>query len=161
MHERTASTMRLLLCVAIVLVHATASAEVLWQFTKEHGRPLLQAMPDEPESDKVFWALCRAGGAIDIGIGADTTVGTGEGEPVTLTFAGAGMGATVAGMSGNSANFQMTAGTKLRASISRDHALFRVLATDKPIAVSGASKPMILLAKGRKAKVAAFLKACK
>ena len=55
----------------------------------------------------------------------------------------------------------MTAGTELRASITRGHVLFKVLATDKPIAVSGASKPMILPAKGRKAKVAAFLQACK
>jgi hypothetical protein len=161
MRERTMLAMRLLLCAAVVLIPATASAEVLWQFTKKHGRPLLQAMSDEPESDTEFWALCRAGAAIDIGTGADINVGEGKGELVTLTLAGAGQRATVVGKSRNSANFQMTAGTELRASIARDHALFKVLATDKPITVSGASKPLTLPAKGRKAKVAAFLQACK
>jgi hypothetical protein len=154
------STIRLLLCAAIVLVPAAASAEVLWQFTKQQGRPFLQAMSDESESDTEFWARCRAG-AIDIGIGADTNVGTGEGEPVTLTLANAGTAASIAGKSQRSANFQMTAGTELRASIARDHALFKVLATDKPVVVKGASRPLTLLAKGRKAKVAAFLQACK
>jgi hypothetical protein len=161
MREQTVSAMRLLLCVAILLAPAAASAEVLWQFTKQHGRPFLQAMSDESGSDTEFWALCGAGGAIDIGIGADTNVGTGEGEPVTLTLANAGTAASIAGKSNKSANFQMTAGTELRASIARDHALFKVLATDKPIVVKGASRPLSLPAKGRKAKVAAFLQACK
>ncbi len=161
MHERTMSAVRLLLCAAIVLVPAAASAEMLWSFSREHGQPRLQAMSDEPESDAEFWALCRSGGAIDIGIGADTSAGKGEGEPVTLTLASGGTRAIVVGKSRNSANFQMTAGTELRASIARGHVLFKVLETDKPIAVSGASKPMILPAKGRKAKVAAFLQACK
>jgi hypothetical protein len=160
MHERTLSTVRLLLCAAIALVPAAASAEVLWRFTREHGRPLLQAMSDEPEADTEFWARCRSGGAIDMGIGADTSIGKGEGEPVTLTLASAGTQATVAGQSRNSANFQMTAGAELRATIAHGHALFKVLATDKPIVVSGASKPITLPAKGRKAKVAAFLQAC-
>jgi hypothetical protein len=161
MHERTMSATRLLVCAAIMLAPAAASAEMLWQFTREHGRPFLQAMSDEPEADTEFWALCRSGGAIDVGIGADTSVGKGEGEPVTLTLASAGIKATVAGESRNSANFQMTAGTELSASVGRGHALFNVLATDKPIVVRGASKPLILPAKGRKAKVAVFLHACK
>ena len=55
----------------------------------------------------------------------------------------------------------MTGGTEFRATVKRDDALFKVLSTDKPIAVSGSIEPTTWPAKGLKAKVAAFLKACK
>jgi hypothetical protein len=152
---------RILMAAAIALVPATASADIVWQLVKKQGQPLLRGAPDVSESDTQFWAQCRAGGTIDIGAGADSGVGEGKGEKVTLTLKSGGIDAKLTGVSRNSANFQMTGGTELRATIKRDDAVFKVLAADKPIAVSGSIKPASWPVKGLKAKVAAFLKACK
>ena len=94
-------------------------------------------------------------------MGADSNVGEGKGEPVTLTLLSGPARAALAGASRNSANFQMTAGTELRAKISRKHDVFQVLASGEPIAVSGSIKPATWPVKALKAKVAAFLQACK
>ena len=153
--------LRFLMFCAVLLWPAAALADMQWQFIKKQGRPYLQGAPSEPETDKQFWALCLADGGIDIGVGAESNVGEGNGEPVTLTLAVAGATAKLAGNSRKSANFQMTAGTELRARIKREDALFTVLAADKPIAVSGSIKSTTWPVKGLKAKVAAFLQACK
>jgi hypothetical protein len=145
----------------LVLAPAVAAADIEWQLTKKQGRPYLQAMSTEPESDTEFWALCGTGGAIDIGAGAASNVGEGQGEPVSLTLSGGQAQVSLAGQSRNSANFQMTAGTELRARVTRDHAVFKVLAGDQPIKVTGRIEPVTWPVKGRKAKVAAFLAACK
>ena len=153
--------LRLLIGVAMALAPAVASADVAWTLGKKQGRPFLQAMSTEAESDTEFWALCGAGGAIEIGVGADTNVGEGKGEPVTLTLASGPTRATLSGQSRNSANFQMTAGTELRAKITRGDAVFKVLAAGQPITASGSIKMTVTWAvKGLKPKVAAFLKAC-
>ncbi len=156
-----AQAVRILMVAALALIPATASADIVWQLAKKQGHPLLRGMPGESESDTQFWAQCGAGGAIDIGVGADSGVGEGKGEKVTLTLKSGGAEAKLTGVSRNSANFQMTAGTELRATIKRDHAVFKVLAAGKPIVVGGSIKPESWPVKGLKAKVAAFLKACK
>jgi hypothetical protein len=152
---------RIVASLAVVLAPALASADVVWQLTKKQGQPYLQGMPNVTESDTQFWALCGAGGAIEIGVGADSNVGEGNGEAVTLTLIGGPARAALSGVSRNSANFQMTAGTELRAKISRGHDVFRVLAAGEPIAVSGSIKTATWPVRGLKAKVAAFLQACK
>ncbi|HZQ11589.1 MAG TPA: hypothetical protein VFB31_02135 [Pseudolabrys sp.] len=151
----------IVIAAALALAPAMASAEVQWRLLKQHGQPYLQGMPDESESDNEFWALCRAGGAIEVGIGADSNVGKGEGEPVSVTLTSAGARATVNGRSRKSMNFEMTAGTELQTQVSRDDALFKVLAAGQPITVAGSIKTATWPAKGLKAKVAAFLAACK
>ena len=152
--------LRFLIGLAVLSLPGAASADVVWRFTKEQGRPYLQGMSSESESDTEFWARCRADGKIDVGLGADSIVGKGEGEKVSLTLESAGIKATLNGVSRNSVNVEMTGGTELRTTISRDDAVFKVLAADKPIAVSGAIKAAWPV-KGLKAKVAAFLAACK
>lgn len=153
--------LRAVIGAAVMLAPAAASADVVWQLTKKQGRPFLQGASSEPETDKEFWAHCAAAGAIEIGVGAESNVGKGDGEAVTLTLLSGGTRAVLAGHSRKSADFQMTAGTELRAKVSSNDAVFTVLATDKPITVSGSIKTVTWPVKGLKTKVAAFLQACK
>jgi hypothetical protein len=149
------------LAVTVVLMPAAGSAAVAWKLTKKDGRPYLFALPAEAEADTLFWALCRSSSAIDIGIGGDADVGKGGGEAVKIVLKSGSATATVVGQSRNSANFQMTGTSELRTKVARTHDLFKVLATGRPIAVSGSIKPMTLQVGGLKAMVAAFLTRCK
>jgi hypothetical protein len=96
-----------------------------------------------------------------VGAAAESHVGKGKGEAVTLKLSSDGRTATLTGVSRESANVEMTGGIELRAVVARDHPLFVVLATGKPIAVSGPIKPITWQARTLKAKTAAFLQACK
>ena len=150
------------LLVALLLWPAAAHAEdVVWSVSKNKGRAFLGGMPDVPEVDYELWAHCRRDGKIDVGAGAEAHVGKARGEAVTLKLVSAGKTATLTGVSRLSENSEMTGGIELRATVSRDHPLFEVLATGKPIAVSGPIKPMTWKVKGLSAKTAEFLKACK
>ena len=157
------SMLRLLLGLTALLAPAAvaAAAPIEWRLLMKEGRPYLQGMPTETESDTEFWALCRRGGKIEIGVGANSMVGKGEGETVSLTLLSGSARAHLRGKSRNSVNFEMTAGTELRTQVSRDDALFKVLATGKPITVSGSIKTDTWPVKDLKAKLAAFLRACR
>jgi hypothetical protein len=137
------------------------AADIAWTLSKKAGRAYLSGMPNESEVDYEFWAHCRADGKIDVGAAAESHVGKGKGEAVTLKLASADKTATLDGTSRESANFEMTAGVELRATVSRDHPLFAVLATGKPISVSGPIKPLTWQIRNLKSKAAAFLEACK
>jgi hypothetical protein len=150
------------LAAALLLVPTAASAaDVVWTVTKMKGRAFLGGMPDESEVDYEFWAHCRRDGKIEVGAGAEAHVGKARGDAVTLKLASAGKAATLTGVSRESENVEMTGGIELRATVSREHPLFAVLATGKPIRVSGPIKPMTWPVKGLSAKTAEFLKACK
>jgi hypothetical protein len=150
------------LIVAVTFAGPAAAAEdLVWILTSKFGRPYLQGQPDAPGTDADLWAHCRPDGRIDVGLAADAGVGKGNGEAVALTLTSAGQRAKVSGVSRNSENFEMTAGTELRATLSRQDRLFAVLSTGRSIAVTGAIKPLNWPVKGLKAKVAAFLKTCR
>jgi len=108
-----------------------------------------------------FWAHCRADGAIDVGAAAESHVGKGGGEAVTLKLGRPLKSATLTGVSRHSENSEMTGGVELRATVSRDHPVFAVLAAGLKIKVTGPIEPLTWETKGLKQKVAAFLKACK
>jgi len=153
---------RAFLAAALLVWPALAgAADIEWNLSKKDGRAYLNGMPKVSEVDNEFWALCRADGAIDIGAGAESHVGHGGGEAVTLHFKAGRKKATLTGVSRESENIEMTAGVELRATVAREHPLFAVLANGKPIAVSGPIKPLTWPVNGLKAKIAAFLKACK
>ncbi|MBX9847017.1 MAG: hypothetical protein K2Z80_34935 [Xanthobacteraceae bacterium] len=148
--------------MALLLVPAAASAaDVVWTVSNMKGRAFLGGMPDVPEVDYELWAHCRPDGNIEVGAGAEAHVGKARGEAVTLKLTSAATTATLTGVSRRSENSEMTGGIELRAVVSREHPLFAVLATGKPISVSGPIKPMTWPAKGLKARTAEFLKACK
>ena len=158
-----AADMRL---VALTLVAAlawpsAAAAEVKWSLGKEKGKPFLYGMENEAEVDYELWAHCRADGDIDVGMGAESHVGKGKGEKVELTLTSAGQSAKVAGVSRDSVNAEMTGGIELRGKVKRDDRLFAVLATGRPIAVTGPIKPLKWGVRGLKPKLEAFLKSCK
>lgn len=154
--------MRLLwLIVASALVWpASAGAEINWLLSKKYGRGYLQGMPNESEVDLEFWAHCRTDGRIDVGMAAEANVGKGKGEAVTLTLTSAGQSTKVSGISRRSENFEMTSGVELRATVSRGDKLFAVLATGKPVAVTGPIEPLEWDVKGLKPKVAALIAGC-
>ena len=130
-----------------------ARRRLVWTLSKHKGRAYLQGMPNESEVDFELWAHCRADGAIDIGMGAESHVGKGKGEKVTLTLASGGQTASVTGVSRESDNAEMTGGIELRAKVMRDDKLFAVLATGQPIAVTGPIKPLKWGVKGLKTKL--------
>jgi hypothetical protein len=139
-----------------------AQADVEWTLGKKQGRPLLNGFSGEYEGDDEFWAHCRKDGSIDIGVGAHSRVGRGRGDAVRLTIASAGERTMLSGASRWSMNSEMTGGTELRARVRPDDALFAVLRTGKPIAVTGSiEQPARWGVAGLKQKVAAFLQACK
>ncbi len=154
-------TLVVVLAGLAVLQPATATAEVTWTLLKKEGRAYLQGFSGVEEGDVEFWLQCRADKAIDLGAGGDTNVGEGTGEAVTLTLASDGKTAKLNGTSQQTRNFQMTAGVELRTKVSRDDPVFAVLATGKAIKVTGSIKPVTWPVKGLKAKVAAFLQACR
>jgi hypothetical protein len=151
-----------LLAIAAMLAPCAARADTQWKLMKRDGHPYLQGMSSEPEADTEFWALCRSGSAIDLGVGADAGVGNAKGETVRLTLTSGNATATLSGRSRNSANFEMTAGTELRATVAATDPVFIVLATGTPIRVIGSLKaPETWQVKGLKQQVAAFLAACR
>jgi hypothetical protein len=153
--------MAIVLCAGLALWPALAAAETDWKLLKRDGRAVLQGHGGEYEGDDDLWLRCRADKAIDVGAGAESEVGKGKGETVKLTLTSAGKTATLSGVSRRSENWEMTGGTELRTRITRDDPLFAVLATGKPIAVTGPIKPKTWAVKGLKTQLAAFLKACK
>lgn len=140
---------------------AANAADLVWTLSKKDGRAYLSGMPNESEVDNEFWAHCRADGAIEVGAAAESHVGRGGGEAVTLKLSSWRKSTTLTGVSRQSENFQMTGGTELRATISRDHPLFAVLSSGNTVKVTGPIKTLTWPVKGLKAKTAAFLKACK
>ena len=140
---------------------AAKAAELVWTVSKKNGRALLAGMPNEPEVDYEFWAHCRADGAIDVGAAAESHVGKGGGEAVTLKLASGLKRATLTGVSRNSDNSEMTGGVELRATVAHDHPVFAVLGNGSKVKISGPIKPLTWQTKGLKAKIAAFLNACK
>jgi len=150
------------LAVGVLLGPAIASAaEVVWSLQKKSGRAYLFGMLNESEVDNEFWAHCRADGAIDVGAAAESHVGKGGGEAVTLKLGRPLKSATLTGVSRHSENSEMTGGVELRATVSRDHPVFAVLAAGLKIQVTGPIEPLTWETKGLKQKVAAYLKACK
>jgi hypothetical protein len=141
---------------------AAAKDGIRWTIEKKRGQPSLVGMPTGDEGDTEFWALCKRGGKIEIGVGANSIVGKGEGDTVSLSLKSGAVSAALEGKSQNSENVEMTGGSELRAEIDAGHPLFTVLATGRPITVSGSmDQPATWPVAGLKAKVAAFLAACK
>lgn len=153
----------LIIAVASALAWpAVASAEkIVWTLSKDEGRPFLTGMVDESEVDYEFWARCRADGTVDVGMGAESHVGEGKGEQVSLTLTSGTQTVKISGVSRESKNVEMTGGIELQAKVAVDDKLFAVLATGKPISVTGSIKPLKWEVRGLKAKVEAFLKACR
>lgn len=133
-----------------------------WTLDKKDGQPNLTGMSTVEEADTEFWALCIGGGQAEIGVGANSIVGKGAGEKVALTLKSGAQTATIAGTSRNSENSEMTGGTELHTQVKIDDPLFAVLATGKPVTVTGnIETPGKWPVNGLKAKVAAFQAACK
>jgi hypothetical protein len=151
------------LLAAAIVTPAVAADSVTWSLSKKDGRPYLVGMwTAEEEGDTEFWAHCRKGGAIELGVGASSGVGKGTGDAVSLTLKSGTQSAKLEGKSRRSVNFEMTAGHELRAQTTANEPVFGVLATGGPISVTGSiEKPITWPARGLKAKVAAFLAACK
>jgi hypothetical protein len=152
----------LALAAVIVLASpAMAAPKIVWDIYEREGQTYLEGMVDESEVDNEFWARCGKDGLIDIGMGAESHVGKGKGEKVSLTLTSGGQSVTIAGVSRESVNVEMTGGIELQARVKRDDKLFAILATGQPIRVTGSiRKPLRWDVKGLKAKVAEFFKLC-
>lgn len=150
-----------LLAPALALAALTLSASPAFAFSWSYfadGKELIGTTGEE-EGDTDFRATCKGGGKAEIGIGAAEGIGKGEGEAVSVTLAAGATSLTIDGKSGQSPNFQMTAGVELQTTVDGGHAIFALLGEKGVIKVSGpikASWPE----KGRAAATKSFLKAC-
>ena len=154
--------LRFLILAAVLAWPVTAFAEaVVWRLSKDEGRPYLTGMVKQSEVDFEFWARCRADGAIDIGMGAESHVGKGKSEAVSLTLTSGRQTVKISGVSRESVNVEMTGGIELQAKVTPDDQLFAVLMTGQPIRVTGPIKALRWEVKGLKAKVEAFLQGCR
>lgn len=138
---RWRETLLVPLCLSGVLLSTTISqAATNWSVSTI---PTLLALPTESESDTSLLALCRNAGNIELHIGANEEVGRGRGESATLRFQSDGKSAVVKGVSRRSDNYEMTGGTELVTRVSSDSEFFKVLATGKPVNVSGSLKKSV------------------
>ncbi len=155
----------LLAAAAVLLLPLAARAadvSVIWSSEKQDGAATLSGQPDEEESDRVLFARCRADGRIDLGVGAYESVGEGKGEAVSVTLSAGGKNATLHGKSQNSPNFEMTAGTELATTVTKDDPVFAVFMSGQPVTIrTGATaRPDRWSTKGLPASAQAFLAAC-
>lgn len=125
------------LAIGMMSPHHVARAEAfLWTYDAE-SRSLI-GMEQVEEGDYAFHAVCAAPAKVTLGIGADVGVGEGKGEKVSITLATASRTVRIDGTSGNSANFEMTAGVELQATVPLSHPVFQLLLDPGPIKATGA-----------------------
>ena len=137
----------------------TAGAEPFnWSYEPE--TKALVGMEEIYEGDYSFHAVCQSPQHVKLGIGAQTGVGKGAREKVSVTLASAARNVRIEGKSGNSANFEMTAGVELQATISATHPVFQLLLDSGPTTVTGDLQETWPAA-GRTSAVRKFLAACK
>jgi hypothetical protein len=142
----------------VLLLSGPALATTKWTAATS---PSLTAHSDEVESDRSLFAVCPIPGIVDIYVGANDQVGKGQGETVKLRLESDGKSATVIGASRRSYNSEMTGGTELVTRIHPDDDFFKVLATGKPVKISGSlSKPVTWNDKGMADAVKKFVKSC-
>lgn len=154
-----ARVLTLAFALAALSPDRAASAEPFhWTFSAE-SRSLI-GMEQVEEGDYAFHAVCSAPGAVNLGIGAASGVGKGEGENVSITLSTASHGARIDGTSGNSANFEMTAGVELQASVQLTHPVFQILLDPGPILATGALEQS-WPDQGRTAAAMKFLAVCR
>jgi hypothetical protein len=142
----------------LLLVAGSAEAKTKWTAGTVAS---LYAMSDESESDHSLYAFCAIPGIVELYVGAQEQVGKGENDAVKLRFESDGKSATLSGFSRRSYNSEMTGGTELVTRVEATHDLFKVLATGKPIKLTGSlSKPIIWNHPGMADAVKKFSKAC-
>lgn len=157
--DMRARVLTLAFALAALSPDRAASAEPFhWTFSAE-SRSLI-GMEQVEEGDYAFHAVCSAAGAVKLGIGAASGVGKGEGERVSVTLSTAHLSARIDGTSGNSANFEMTAGVELQATVQLTHPVFQILLDPGPIKATGALRQS-WPDQGRAAAARKFLAACR
>ena len=137
---------------------AVSAEPFLWTFHAE-SRALI-GMEQVEEGDYAFHAVCISPGTVKLGIGAASGVGKGEGEKVRVTLSTASHSVRIDGTSRNSANFEMTAGVELQATVPVTHPLFQLLVDPGPVKATGALR-QTWPAPGRATATKKFLAACK
>jgi len=152
-----------LLAVAIAITlpsqSFSASAEPFrWSFLKEDRS--LVGREEVEEGDHAFHATCSAPGMVQLGIGADIGAGSGEGEKVSITLTTSNSSTRLDGFSRRSANFEMTAGIELQATVRLTHPVFQLLLDPGVVKVTGDLQNS-LPAAGRAAATGSFIEACR
>ena len=142
----------------LLMVAVPAAAKTKWTAGTS---PSLYAASDETESDHSLYAFCPMRGIVELFVGASEQVGKGENDAVRLRFESDGKSATLSGFSRRSYNSEMTGGTELVTRVETSHEVFKVLASGKPIKLSGSlSKPLTWNHPGMADAVKKFMKAC-
>jgi hypothetical protein len=142
----------------LLMVVVPAAAKTNWTAATS---PSLYAASDETESDHSLYAFCPIRNIVELYVGAEEQAGKGENDAVRLRFESAGKSATLSGFSRKSYNHEMTGGAELVTRVESSHEVFKVLASGKPIKLSGSlSKPVTWNHPGMADAVRKFMKDC-
>ncbi len=150
-------------CCTMAAGPSNAAKTFQWSVDKLDDELTLSGMlgTAEDEPDYLFRLTCKADRTMEMGVGADVSVGRGAGERVVLTGKSGSADFKVEGVSRNSKNFEMTGGTELVKAVTLDEPLIKALAQPNlAVAVSGGKRRFTLPGRGFAAKLAAFGKSC-
>ena len=103
---------------------------------------------------------CKTGGKIELGVGADVSVGKGKGEAVRLTARSGGETVPLDGVSRKSVNFEMTAAYELVKLTDAQDPLIQLLRKGKPVQFTGAGVKFTLTTDAFDKQFARFTQAC-
>lgn len=137
--SRAAVILVFFLCV--MAGREAAAAKFQWTLAKEGNEQILRGMDFIAGDDGVDTALritCISK-KLQIGIGADASIGKGEHEPVSLNAIGGKTVLKIVGTSEKSKNWEMTVSNELVKSIEADDPLFKLMLAEKQITFREAS----------------------
>jgi hypothetical protein len=121
---------------------AIAAPKFQWSIIEIAGKTQLAGMNQingDDGVDTLFRVGCRPTGKIELGIGADVSVGKGENEPVTLTAISGKTILKVDGVSKKSGNFEMTGTSELVKETSFDDPVIQLMIKTKSVTFRGVS----------------------
>jgi hypothetical protein len=110
-----------------------ATSKFKWTLAKEGSEQILRGIDWIAGDDSIDTAvrITCTGGKLQIGIGAETSIGKGEHEPVWLNAISGTTVLKVAGTSEKSKNWEMTASNELVKSIEPDDPLVKLMLAGK------------------------------
>jgi len=127
-------------CASLALHGSAIAGNFRWTVDTIAGKKQLIGMehvPGDDGIDSLFRVACAAGGKIELGIGANVSVGKGKNEPVALTAASGSTVVNVEGRSKESANVEMTGTSELVKETGWDDPVLQLMMQGKPIAFRG------------------------
>jgi hypothetical protein len=151
-------------CASLILPCSAIAANFRWTVNTIAGKKQLIGMehiPGDDGIDSLFRITCAAGGKIELGIGANVSVGKGKNEPVALTAVSGSTVVKVEGRSKESMNVEMTGTSELVKETGWDDPVLQLLMQSTPVAFRGVGvRRFIVPTTGFNAQLERFKRSC-